>query len=57
MIHTYVNVYIAFVTLSWMLETENRSKNGCRKWHFGQAKDLKNWAAHLHRELLGVFIT
>ena len=40
-----------------MLETENRSKNGCRKWHFGQAQDLKNWAAHLHQELLGVFMT
>ena len=39
-----------------MLETKNRSKHGCRKWHFAQAQDLENWAAHLHQEFLAVFI-
>ena len=50
MIDTYVNMYIASQwPLSWMLETETRSKSGCRKKHFGQAQDLENWAAHIHQ--------
>ena len=53
MIHTYVNMYIAFVTP--VMDVRDR-EHGCRKWHFGQAQDLENWAAHLHQEFVGVFI-
>ena len=43
--------------LSWLLETETRSKNGWSKYNFGQAHDSENRAAHLHQEFIGVFTT
>ena len=55
MIYTYVNRYIVFVNPA-MLETETRSKNGCKKQHFGHAQDFENRVAHLHQEFLGVFL-
>ena len=46
---TNVNMYTGRVCdypfQSWLLETETRSKNGCSE----------SWAAHLHKEFLGVF--
>ena len=39
-----------------MLETETRSKNGCKKQHFGHALDFENQVAHLNQEFLGVFL-
>ena len=39
-----------------MLETETRSKNGCKKQHFGHTQDFENHVAHLHQEFLGVFL-
>ena len=42
--------------LSWLLETETRSKN-VENSFFCQAHDSENRAAHLHQEFLGVFIT
>ena len=56
MIHIYVNMYIAFVTPVMMLETETRSKNRCRKEHFGNAQDMENRTANIHQEFLRLFI-